>query len=200
MTVITSHLALRLCTTDTVDIAALSHHHFGATPATIALSEELRVAFVASHLPDRVLGYGDLAAMGLTTITAWDKVASSLAGDFSSTFLVRHLHTPHLVRAIHIRAVEASTSEWLAHPALFARLHQCARQKLGTPKTHFHVLDVDTVIATDRPVPEHQLREAATDLGIEIAEDYFFPGLTYFQGFPATHGRFPRNSASALAR
>lgn len=183
-----NQLSLHLRSTADIDVAALSSAGFSTAPATIALSERIRVAFTAAGQPDCILGHADLADRGHSTLSAWNDAAQSIvdqAGDAStSSFLVRHLHSPQLPRTIQIRVRAGKASEWLAHPLLFTRMHRCATKVFGSEAAFFHVLGPDTVVASFADITPDVIAAEFPRLGLEIKEGYFFPSLRCHQGFP----------------
>lgn len=174
-------IILRLRRTLQLDSTLLSCEDFAGMPATVALSEHIRVAFAYHSSPDSDLGFRDLARPALEV---WNAVARRLldaASDFeSSSFLVRHVHDRRLPRTIQIKTREADISQWLAHPLLFTSLNSCATKVLGSPDISFHVLGNNCVIATLGEVPDEVLK----NLSLPVDSEYFFPRLRYYKGFP----------------
>lgn len=181
-------LALCLRSTADLDMAALSSEGFAAAPATIALSENIRVAFSPAQEPERILGHAELAALGLSPLTAWKSIAERIVDDAcdadAASFLVRHLHSPHLPRTIQIRVRAGAASEWIAHPLLFSRLQRCATKVFGSDTAYFHVLGPDVVIASAADITPAAFRTELPRLGLTTRADYSFHSLRFYQGFP----------------
>lgn len=184
----TGTLSLRLCSTADLDMAALSSTGFASSPATIALSEDIRVAFTTDNDPDRVLGHADLAALGLTALSAWNKVAERIVDtacdNTVASFLVRHLHFPELPRTIQIRVRAGRVSEWVAHPLLFGRLQRCATKVFGSDTAYFHVLAPDVVLASSAEITPDALSAAIKEFDLTTEPGHIFPSLRFYQGFP----------------
>lgn len=181
-------LSLRLRNTADLDTAALSSTGFASSPATIALSENIRVAFTSTNDPDRILGHADLADLGLTALSAWNKVAERIVDtacdDTVASFLVRHLHSPALPRTIQIRVRAGLVSEWVAHPLLFGRLQRCATKVFGSNTAYFHVLAPDVVLASATDITPDALSAAIEEFQLPAEPDHIFPSLRFYQGFP----------------
>lgn len=73
-------LMLRLCQTAELEATALSSRSFGVTPASIALSEHIRVAFSPRGTQEglhNVLGHQQLSSSGATTLQVWNRIATA---------------------------------------------------------------------------------------------------------------------------
>ncbi|MEJ5997072.1 hypothetical protein [Corynebacterium sp. H130] len=176
-----STYVLRLRSTAQLDSVALSCDNFATAPATIALSEHIRVAFSTVGMPEADLGHGELTG---TALEIWNRTARAVLDEASDsdsqTFFVRHIHSPDLPRTVQIRTRTEVMSQWLAHPLLFTQLHHCVSTVFGTDDAVFHVLGPDAVVATQGDIDVHQLDHT----GLDINPDCFFPQLRFHQGFP----------------
>ncbi|MEJ5927421.1 hypothetical protein WG915_02185 [Corynebacterium sp. H128] len=175
-TIDTNHLSFALCRTEEVD-AALSDSAFAESPATVALSAEIRVGFRDPHAnSETLLSHRALSDLGFTALKAWDCVAKGVihrATELGAArFFVRSINATGT--AIQIRPSVGDDSTWLAHPELFSRLLGCARQYLNTTCIHFYYCGPHFLIAVNSALSDADLPALPGAVG----------PLMYHEGFP----------------